>query len=399
MAKQKKLPLPLEEEQAPALPDMVKADVTGAISHLNEIAASIQEIKATYLGLEIQGPDDAATAARVQEGYTRARNFRLEVEKRRKGLIAPALEYQRAVNDAADRIKTALEEVEQPLKARINAHEAAKAEAREAKRKTEEARMKRRAGQLFDLGSTYNGNLYQLGSAICLPDELADLPDEQWEQMVAKFTQERDILLAAKRRQEEIERQRQAEEAQRLDDLRQQQQEIERQKEELKKQTQAARLRERSAQLQEMGFVPYFNDEGKKAGLWLEGEMSSLVVVAQMREAAEENWQREVEALTELGIVILAQQQAEQSPSEDAIVEQQARQVIHTAIAQFAGQPVDEDLVEDMTLNLTVALNPRRMLVERLFASIRTAFEAAKTKAEFREALAQLEAEYLGAEQ
>lgn len=159
-------------------------------------------LKQTYSEMTVNGIQDMAGYKVVVEGITKLRNIRTSVEKRRKELTEPALEFQRRLKAEADRITSEISPLEEKLKSekvRID-------DAKEAARREE---FQRRVTLLTESAWQLAGGFYVLGALQIHPDQIADMEEQQL-----------DFYL--KEGEREIERQRaeaarkQAEEAQRL---------------------------------------------------------------------------------------------------------------------------------------------------------------------------------------
>lgn len=380
---------------------IVVAQTDAAIADLRSVVeVSIEHLSQTYGAATIKDTKDREGLKLVEEGWRTTRNLRLAVEKRRKELIEPALEFQRAINAEAKEITASLESVELPLKAELDRIERVKAD----EKKAEEERIARiftaRTGMLFSIGATFNGNIYQLGTAITSPEEIRDAEDAAFDSIMQKFT-------AEKTRQDELK----AAEAARLKAeaeataarLKAEAEEAERKRAELAEkqaQVEALNLKLRSAQLLELGAVAYFNDEGKKAGLQIGTKRASATI---MRTTEDYSWD---------GVVFpefqAEAQRVKEQAERDRETAETAAQVRAEAEARKSAEVAPEppqpetpatDMLKEAAAKAFVPkvepTTPTNIALE-VIAKVRAAFDTCKTRGEFKAALDTIEAEYAG---
>lgn len=85
------------------------------LQKFNVSDSAIEELRNNFFALKIAGVEDKEGYQSVRVARLTMRNYRIDVEKRRKELTEDALKYQRAVNNEAKRITTMLEPIEQYL--------------------------------------------------------------------------------------------------------------------------------------------------------------------------------------------------------------------------------------------------------------------------------------------
>lgn len=135
--------------------------------------AELQKLSAEYLELIVTSVDDKQGIAEVREARLKFKDARVAVERRRKELKASALEYGRLVDSEAKAITAIIEPVEDHLAYQegIVKREQERME-REAAEKRQ-AKTRERFKLLADCGASY------------LPEEFADLSDEDFAQLLA----------------------------------------------------------------------------------------------------------------------------------------------------------------------------------------------------------------------
>lgn len=115
-----------------------------------------------YLALKCDGIEDKEGYKAVEKAHKEAKKILAEIEKRRKALKAPALEYNKKV----EKLATELKEKLQPAIDHLAEHRKEYEEEKERiKREAEEARQKliaERTAKLFELGFMFNGEEYVL---------------------------------------------------------------------------------------------------------------------------------------------------------------------------------------------------------------------------------------------
>lgn len=107
-------------------------DVASALATFSPTEAALRELVANSAPL-LHATD--ATAEQLHAARMPLKNARVDIDKRRKDLIAPALEFQRAVNEHAKALVALVEPTETALEQRQRALEAEERAAKERKRR------------------------------------------------------------------------------------------------------------------------------------------------------------------------------------------------------------------------------------------------------------------------
>jgi colicin import membrane protein len=99
-------------------------------------AAALTELNGKYKGVVFQVTESKGMSA-AKEARAELRGYRVDLEKLRKELKAPALERSRLIDDEAKRITAALVEIENPIDSQIKCEEIRKDIERKAKEESE----------------------------------------------------------------------------------------------------------------------------------------------------------------------------------------------------------------------------------------------------------------------
>ena len=193
---------------------LIITDSTQAITDLSAIVTEgVAAIKKKYGAIKLVKTDDKEGIELAKLGHSTVKELASKIEKRRVELVAPALEFQRAVNDAAKGIIADLKEVQNHLKGQLDhIEDVKKAEKAEAAAQAAAAYNKKTEA-LFALGVQYNGNVYSIGSVIIKPDEIRDSTADDFTVILQKAVDEKDRLdqiAAAEEEERERTRQREA---------------------------------------------------------------------------------------------------------------------------------------------------------------------------------------------
>jgi len=166
---------------------------------------AIKALKSQYLPLVVKGEDDKAGFEACDKARKHVKNLRCEVESRRKELKADALEYGRRVDSEAKRLTDLLTPIENHLEHQVAIVAEAKKRREEAERKAKEDRFHARLTALSAV------------RAMIVPKQLMDMPEAEYQELLAKATAEYQAAEAkAKQEREEAERRAEAERQQRL---------------------------------------------------------------------------------------------------------------------------------------------------------------------------------------
>ena len=166
---------------------------------------AIKALKSQYLPLVVKGEDDKAGFEACDKARKHVKTLRCEVESRRKELKADALEYGRRVDSEAKRLTDLLTPIENHLEHQVAIVAEAKKRREEAERKAKEDRFHARLTALSAV------------RAMIVPKQLMDMPEAEYQELLAKATAEYQAAEAkAKQEREEAERRAEAERQQRL---------------------------------------------------------------------------------------------------------------------------------------------------------------------------------------
>lgn len=211
--------------------ELTDEQVSAALAQFDVTESVLQKVRKCK-ELTVEGPDDKKGLKKVQGQHKKVRKLRLDIEKKRKDLIRPALDFQNAVNTEAKRLTAEIEPAEKHLKSELDRIEKEKQEilARQ---------VKDRRQKLVDAGFRFDGRFYSLGTISLHPSALEEADDETIDKWVKDGKAEAERLAEEERQRKE--------EAERIEkekqDLERQRREIEKQKAEMeaqkKKQEQA----------------------------------------------------------------------------------------------------------------------------------------------------------------
>ena len=189
-------------QEAEAMTAKATADlVTTTIGTEEALAA----LKQTYGELVVNGIEDMAGYKVVVEGVSKLRTIRTSIEKRRKELTEPALEFQRRLKAEADRLTAEIT----PLEERLKAEKARIDDAKEAARRAE---FQRRVTLLTENAWSLAGGFYVCGALQIHPDQITTMTEQELEFYVNEGKREIERREAEAKRKAEEEAQRKAEE-------------------------------------------------------------------------------------------------------------------------------------------------------------------------------------------
>jgi hypothetical protein len=156
--------------------DLEILDAPAKIKHYDKIEAGLAELRSKYAGVVY----DVTTAAGfddAKKARAAVREPRYELEKIRKALKAPALEYSKRIDSEAKRIEGELLKIEQPLDLVIKQEEERREEIKRAKEAAELAKQQAIQARITALGQYVAKAVGKSSTDIlALRDELADLP-------------------------------------------------------------------------------------------------------------------------------------------------------------------------------------------------------------------------------
>jgi len=228
------IPFPVE----PTTVDVEAEVVTGPLEIMTADQKAEKEIQAynlskqwiatrkkKYLALTIAGIEDKEGYSKVETAWREIRNKRLAVAGKHKELKADYLVITRKIDGAKNEFTELLEEIEGPLKDRMNEIDNAKEEKKREAERALQAKTDARVQSLIDNGITFNGSYYTIGEVISLDiATVKDMKDDDFDGLMVRVRSENARILEAKAEQERKEQ----DEKDRLELQRQQQEEQER---------------------------------------------------------------------------------------------------------------------------------------------------------------------------
>lgn len=122
------------------------------IAVITQIETAVAELRETYMGLAIAGPEDRKGYLAVSEARKDVKARRVKVEHARKALKEDALAYGRLVDGEAKRITAMLEPIEQHLQEQEDGYEAAREAIKRKEAEAKAARLQARADAIGAVG-------------------------------------------------------------------------------------------------------------------------------------------------------------------------------------------------------------------------------------------------------
>lgn len=163
------------------------------------VAALVAETK----DLTIKGVEDREGLKAAHEARMELKATRVEIDHTRKEMIAPALEWQRKVNDLAKDLTNQI----QPIEKRLQEEEdKIKSEKKRLKEEQERARLRKlqeRGSFLISNGGSFNGTIYEPGLSYEVElseDELLEIEDDKWEDLKEEILEYQSHLKAQEQR-------------------------------------------------------------------------------------------------------------------------------------------------------------------------------------------------------
>jgi hypothetical protein len=185
--------------------DAMIAQATEAMESFRPMVANVREHEC--LTVEANG------IGKVSDARKSLKRLRVDIDRKRSELNKGALEFQRTVNSIAKELTKPVEEVEDILQAREDAHEAKKEAERRAKFEAEEkARQEAEAAKQAVKQARVN---LMIANGVTVDWVAAELPDEVWAPWIEAASQEAAVLRA--RIEEEARIARELEEKQRIE--------------------------------------------------------------------------------------------------------------------------------------------------------------------------------------
>lgn len=155
--------------------ELTDEQVSAALAEFDITEATLEKIR-KYKDFTVDGPGDKKNVKIAKSKYKKIRQLRIDIDKKRKEIIRPALDFQSAVNDEAKRLTGEVKPVEDHLKEVVDKVKREE-EALKAKK------MKERRQKLIDAGYKFDGQFYALGELALHPSALTDADEEtidQW---------------------------------------------------------------------------------------------------------------------------------------------------------------------------------------------------------------------------
>lgn len=170
---------------------------------------AIEKMSADYMPLSIQSPEDKENYALVQSAIRDVKSKRVSVEHTRRELNEVPLEWQRTVNAEAKRITSLLLPIEEYLKDQKQSIDEAAERAKVEAEKAIEAAYQTRINKVFELGFSFNGEVYALGKITLQTMQIKTMDDDMWSKFMQRAEKDAAEIKAAK----EAEEKKQAEES------------------------------------------------------------------------------------------------------------------------------------------------------------------------------------------
>lgn len=181
------------------------------IAKINVTDQAIAQLRNDFLPLTIADINDKIGYERVKEALSIVREKRLAVEEKRKELKADSLEYGRAVDAEAARVQKGIAEIEGHLKGEKDRIDVAKEEIKNAKKRAEQEKIKRRTDELIKYGALFNGVTWQIGRVGVSQTEIVDAVEDMWRSVMQTVQLESENV-AKQKAEEEAEKKRMDEE-------------------------------------------------------------------------------------------------------------------------------------------------------------------------------------------
>lgn len=188
--------------------DQLPDPTAGGIDRFKPFDAELTQAAADADGLVIIGPDDRTGYQAVTTAISRLTGLRTGIERTRKEIKAPALEFGRLVDREAERLTNLISTTERKLRderARVDDEIQL---AKEAAERAVLEKYRQRTDALFAAGFVFDGRDYIAGSLSILCDGLGDLTDEKFAECLEigrnEVEHEKARKLAQERREAEM---------------------------------------------------------------------------------------------------------------------------------------------------------------------------------------------------
>ncbi len=130
------------------------------LQKFNVTDAAIFELESKYSGLTIADVNDTDGYKAVKAARIVMKNYRVDIDKRRKELTEDALKYQRAINAEAKRITSLLTPLEDQLAEKEKSYDDEVLRLKKLKEQEDAAKLQGRINALLQCGMMFNGTHY-----------------------------------------------------------------------------------------------------------------------------------------------------------------------------------------------------------------------------------------------
>ena len=179
------------------------------ITVISQVETAIAELRETYMGLAIAGPEDRKGYLAVSEARKDVKARRVKVEHARKALKEDALAYGRLVDGEAKRITAMLEPIEQHLQGQEDGYEASREAIKRKEAEAKKARLQARTDAVQAVGAVVSLAVLEALTDEQFAAELATATKAHAERKAA----EEAARVERERQEAEARKQREAEEA------------------------------------------------------------------------------------------------------------------------------------------------------------------------------------------
>ncbi len=190
------------------------------LKKFNMTDSVINELKQKYTILTINGIDDTDGYKTVHESRMIVKNYRIDIEKRRKELTEDALKYQRAINSEAKRITSLLTEIECYLENEQKTIYHEKLRIKNEKEQKELMKIQIRIDLITRLGFrlNYGNNRYEweYNDRFISHNEIKTMSENDFDFLLTKMEEEHDIGFQLKIKREEIEKEKKEQEEKKI---------------------------------------------------------------------------------------------------------------------------------------------------------------------------------------
>lgn len=147
--------------------------------------AWIEQRKKEYSVLTIAGVDDKEGYKAVENAWREIRQKRLAVANKHKELKADYLVITRKIDGAKNQFTELLEEIESPLKAKLDEIEKIKEEEKNKAEREIQERLQARVTELLASGMKFDGSFYSIGEAVSMDVvTLKDMSEENYSRLL-----------------------------------------------------------------------------------------------------------------------------------------------------------------------------------------------------------------------